>query len=208
MASLLHVDRDGRPFASALIRRSGLRPADWLRGYLDAYLVPLVHCLYRYGLVFMPHGENIILVLKDGAVERVFLKDIGEECAVLEPATEVPEAIGRIRAEVPDGVRALSILTDVADCFLRFLAGILHIDGVLSEDEFWRIAAEALKDYEKSHPELEAAFARFPLFEDAFPLSCLNRLQLKDNQQMVNIENQEESLIYAGRLDNPLSAWR
>lgn len=208
MASLLHVDRDGKPFASALIRRSGLRPADWLRGYLDAYLVPLVHCLYRYGLVFMPHGENIILVLKDGAVERVFLKDIGEECAVLEPTTEVPEAIGRIRADVPDGVRALSILTDVADCFLRFLAGILHVDGVLSEDEFWRVAAEALKDYEKDHPELAEAFARFPLFEDAFPLSCLNRLQLKNNQQMVDIENQEESLIYAGRLDNPLSAWR
>ncbi|MEU5874659.1 IucA/IucC family siderophore biosynthesis protein [Glycomyces sp. NPDC047369] len=208
MASLLHVDRDGRPFASALIRRSGLRPGNWLRGYLDAYLVPLVHCLYKYGLVFMPHGENIILVLKDGAVERVFLKDIGEECAVLEPATEVPEAIGRIRAEVPDEVRALSILTDVADCFLRFLAGILHVDGVLSEDEFWRVAAEALKDYEKGHPELADAFARFPLFEDAFPLSCLNRLQLKNNQQMVNIENQEESLIYAGRLDNPLAPWR
>ncbi|MQM27257.1 IucA/IucC family protein [Glycomyces albidus] len=208
MASLLHVDRDGKPFASALIRRSGLRPADWLRGYLDAYLVPLVHCLYKYGLVFMPHGENIILVLKDGAVERVFLKDIGEECAVLEPSTEVPEAIARIRAEVPDDVRALSILTDVADCFLRFLAGILHIDGVLSEDEFWRVAAEALKDYQAAHPELADAFERYPLFEESFTLSCLNRLQLKNNQQMVNLENQEESLIYAGRLDNPLSAWR
>jgi siderophore synthetase component len=208
MASLLHVDGDGKPLASALIRRSGLRPADWLRGYLDAYLVPVAHCLYRYGLVFMPHGENVILVLKDGAVERVFFKDIGEECAVLEASTPVPEAIGRIRAEVPDDVRALSILTDVVDCFLRFLAGHLHLDGVLSEDEFWRVAAESLQDYQAAHPELAEAFARFPLFEDGFTLSCLNRLQLKNNQQMVDLENQEESLIYAGRLDNPLAAWR
>ncbi|THV43574.1 IucA/IucC family protein [Glycomyces buryatensis] len=208
MASLLHVDGEGKPFASALIERSGLRAADWLRGYLDAYLVPLVHCLYRYGLVFMPHGENVILVLKDGAVQRVFMKDIGEECAVLETATPVPEEIERIRAEVPDDVRALSILTDVFDCFLRFLAANLHLDGVLSEDEFWRVAAEALRDYQSEHPELAEAFARFPLFEDSFPLSCLNRLQLKNNQQMVNIENQEESLIYAGRLDNPLAPWR
>ncbi|WP_205326212.1 IucA/IucC family siderophore biosynthesis protein [Glycomyces sp. YM15] len=208
MASLLHVDADGKPLASALIRRSGLRPADWLRGYLDAYLVPVAHCLYRYGLVFMPHGENVILVLKDGAVERAFFKDIGEECAVLEAATPVPEAIARIRADVPDDVRALSILTDVLDCFLRFLAGHLHLDGVLSEDEFWRVAAEALRDYQAAHPELAEAFARFPLFEDSFPLSCLNRLQLKNNQQMVDLENQEESLIYAGRLDNPLAAWR
>lgn len=208
MASLLHVDTDGKPLASALIRRSGLRPADWLRGYLDAYLVPVAHCLYRYGLVFMPHGENVILVLKDGAVERVFFKDIGEECAILEAATPVPEPIARIRADVPDGVRALSILTDVVDCFLRFLAGHLHLDGVLSEDEFWRVAAEALKDYQAAHPELAEAFERFPLFEDSFTLSCLNRLQLKNNQQMVDIENQEESLIYAGKLDNPLAAWR
>ncbi|MDN3238773.1 IucA/IucC family protein [Glycomyces tritici] len=208
MASLLHVDAEGKPLASALIRRSGLRPADWLRGYLDAYLVPVAHCLYRYGLVFMPHGENVILVLKDGAVERVFFKDIGEECAVLEAATPVPEAIARIRAEVPDNVRALSILTDVVDCFLRFLAGHLHLDGVLSEDEFWRVAAESLKDYQAAHPDLADAFERFPLFEEGFTLSCLNRLQLKNNQQMVDIENQEESLIYAGRLDNPLHAWR
>ncbi|MBO3733514.1 IucA/IucC family protein [Glycomyces niveus] len=208
MASLLHVDGDGSPLASALIRRSGLRPADWLRGYLDAYLVPVAHCLYRYGLVFMPHGENVILVLKDGAVERVFFKDIGEECAVLEAATPVPEAIGRIRAEVPDDVRALSILTDVLDCFLRFLAGHLHLDGVLSEDEFWRVAAESLRDYQAAHPELAEAFARFPLFEESFTLSCLNRLQLKNNQQMVDLENQEESLIYVGRLDNPLASWR
>ncbi|MFG3339078.1 IucA/IucC family protein [Glycomyces sp. NPDC048151] len=205
MASLLHVDGDGTSLAADLIRRSGLPPAEWLRQYLDAYLVPVTHCLYRYGLVFMPHGENVILVLKDGAVERVFFKDIGEECAVIEPATPVPDAIGRIRADVPDEVRTLSILTDVLDCFLRFLAGYLHLDGVLDEDEFWRVAAESLRDYQAAHPELAEAFARFPLFEESFTLSCLNRLQLKNNQQMVNIENQEESLIYVGRLDNPLA---
>jgi hypothetical protein len=33
-------------------------------------------------------------------------------------------------------------------------------------------------------------------------------LQLKNNQQMVDLENQEESLIYVGRLDNPLAPWR
>ena len=208
MASLLHVDAAGKPFASALVKRSGLDAATWLRGYLDAYLVPLAHCLYRYGLVFMPHGENVILVLKNGAVDRVFLKDIGEECAVIEPSTEVPEEIARIKVEIPDEVRTLSILTDVVDCFLRFLAAQLDLDGVLGEDEFWRVAAEALKDYQAAHPELAEAFERFGLFEDSFTLSCLNRLQLKNNQQMVDLENQEESLIYAGRLDNPLAPWR
>jgi siderophore synthetase component len=208
MASLLHVDADGRPFASALIRRSGLRPVDWLRRYLDAYLVPVTHCLYKFGLVFMPHGENVILVLKDGAVDRVFLKDIGEECGILEPSTAVPEELARIKGEVPDEHRALCVLTDVVDCFLRFLAAHLHLDGVIGEDEFWRVAAESLKDYQAAHPELAEAFERYSMFEDGFTLSCLNRLQLKNNQQMVDLENQDESLIFAGRLDNPLAPWR
>ncbi|WP_030157944.1 IucA/IucC family siderophore biosynthesis protein [Glycomyces sp. NRRL B-16210] len=208
MASLLHVDADGTPFASALIRRSGMPAEDWLRRYLDAYLVPLAHCLYRYGLAFMPHGENVILVLKDGAVERVFLKDIGEECAIMDTAVQLPEAVKRIQGPVPDEVRALAILVDVVDCFLRFLAANLHLDGMLDEDEFWRVTAESLKDYQAAHPELAEEFARFPMFEDGFKLSCLNRLQLKNNQQMVDIENQEESLIYAGELDNPLAPWR
>ncbi|MCH7231182.1 IucA/IucC family siderophore biosynthesis protein [Glycomyces sp. L485] len=208
MASLLHVDAAGRPFASALIERSGLAADEWLRRYLEAYLVPLVHCLYKYGLVFRPNGENVILVLRGGRVARVFLKDIGEEVAILDPSMPVPPGAERVRAEVPDDVRTLSILTDVVDCFLRFLAAILHADGVLDERDYWRTAAASIKRYQAEHPELAEEFERFDLFEDTFTLSCLNRLQLKNNQQMMGQENQEESLVCAGRLDNPLAPWR
>ncbi|WP_198587024.1 IucA/IucC family protein [Glycomyces xiaoerkulensis] len=206
MASLLHVDAAGRPFASALIGRSGLAPEAWLERYLEAYLVPLAHCLYRYGLVFMPHGENVILALRDGAVERVYLKDIGEEIGLIEPlAVPVPPEAERVCGQVPDDVAALSILTDVVDSFLRFLAAILHTDGVLDQDDFWRTAAAVLRRYQDEHPELSAAFERYDLFAERFRRSCLNRLQLRDNRQMVDLENQEESLIYQGELDNPLA---
>ncbi|WP_026924049.1 IucA/IucC family protein [Glycomyces arizonensis] len=208
MASLLHVDAAGRPFASALIARSGLEPGEWLRRYLEAYLVPLVHCFYKYGLVFMPHGENVILVLRGGRVDRVFLKDIGEEAAVFDESMPVPPEAERIKGAVPDEVRTLAILTDVVDCFLRFLSAILHTDGVLDERDFWRTAAAVVRRYQGDHPELAEEFARFDLFEETFALSCLNRLQLNNNRQMVDLGNQEESLIYAGRLDNPLATWR
>ena len=65
MASLLHIDRDGRSLAAALIARSGLTPSGWLRRYLDAYLTPLLHSFYAHDLAFMPHGENVILVLDE-----------------------------------------------------------------------------------------------------------------------------------------------
>jgi siderophore synthetase component len=208
MASLLHVDAAGRPFVSALIARSRLGAEQWLRRYLEAYLVPLVHCFYKYGLVFMPHGENVILVLRGGRVDRVFLKDIGEEVAVFDESMPVPPEAERVKGAIADEVRTLAILTDVVDCFLRFLAAIMHTDGVLEEGDFWRVTAEAIKRYQAEHPELAEQFARYDLFAETFGLSCLNRLQLKNNRQMVNLEDQEESLIYAGRLDNPLAPWR
>src|SRR5699024_1875428 len=102
-------------------RRSALRPTDWLRRYLDAYLVPLLHCFYAHELVFMPHGENVILVLEEHVPTRVLIKDIGEEIAVLDAAAELPAGVQRVRVEVPDELKILSLFTDVFDSFLRFL---------------------------------------------------------------------------------------
>ena len=44
------------------------------------------------------------------------------------------------------------------------------------------------------------------LFAEDFALSCLNRLQLSNNQQMVDLTDQASSLQFAGRLANPLNA--
>ncbi|WP_165949321.1 hypothetical protein [Kribbella turkmenica] len=42
------------------------------------------------------------------------------------------------------------------------------------------------------------------MFAPAFELPCLNRLQLKNNQQMVGLTDLAGSLQYTGPLDNPL----
>ena len=68
MAALLHRDaRRRRVRHGAASGRRGWPPQDWVRRYLRAYLRPLVHCLLAHDLAFMPHGENLILVL-DGHV--------------------------------------------------------------------------------------------------------------------------------------------
>jgi siderophore synthetase component len=45
---------------------------------------------------------------------------------------------------------------------------------------------------------------REELLTPSFALSCLNRLQLKNNQQMVDLTDIAGSLQFAGTLDNPL----
>lgn len=158
----------------------------------------------------MPHGENVILVLGEdgGTVERAIFKDIAEEIVVMSPDTPLPPAAERIRAAVPEGEQVLAVFTDVFDCFFRFLAAILHTGQVLDQTAFWRTVADCVTDYQRAHPELAGTFARYDLFAPRFPLSCLNRLQLRDNQQMVDLADPSAALQFAGTLANPLSAAR
>ncbi|MEV0982011.1 IucA/IucC family siderophore biosynthesis protein [Streptomyces sp. NPDC049915] len=207
MASLLHVDHEGRAFAAALIERSGLAPTEWLRRYLRAYYTPLLHSFYAYDLVFMPHGENTILVLRDGVVQRAVYKDIAEEIAVMDPDAVLPPEVARIRVEVPEDKKLLSVFTDVFDCFFRFLAALLADEGVLTEDGFWRTVAEVTREYQQAHPELADRFRQYDMFAPAFALSCLNRLQLRDNRQMVDLADPSGALQLVGTLENPIAGF-
>ncbi|MEU1226937.1 IucA/IucC family siderophore biosynthesis protein [Streptomyces sp. NPDC005828] len=206
MASLLHLDHTGASFAGALVEESGEEPAAWLRGYLDAYLLPVLHSFYAYDLVYMPHGENVILVLDErGAVDRAVFKDIAEEICVMDPTAVLPPAVERIRAEVPEDMKVLSVFTDVFDCFFRFLSATLAAEGVLSEDDFWRTVAECVRDYQRSKPELAEKFAQYDLFAETFALSALNRLQLRNNKQMVDLADPSAALQLVGDLVNPIA---
>ncbi|GAA1511337.1 IucA/IucC family protein [Agromyces terreus] len=219
MAALLHRDAVGASVASALVAASALPAVEWVRAYLRAYLRPLVHCLRAYDLAFMPHGENLILVLEDAVPVGVFMKDIGEEVALLSaprpgaegrtpavpPVPPVPEDVQRIIAEVDDAEKALAIFTDVFDGVLRHLAGILHRDGTLDEHTFWALVAECVDEHEVAHPHLESGI---DLRAETFAHSCLNRLQLRNTLQMVDLANQSESLIYAGEMANPIARSR
>jgi len=205
MASLVHVDHEGASFAGALIERSGLAPTQWLRRYLRAYYTPLLHSFYAYDLVYMPHGENVILVLKDGVVQRAIYKDIAEEIAVMDPDAVLPPTVERLRVEVPEDKKLLSIFTDVFDCFFRFLAANLATEGILEEEDFWRTVAEVTREYQRSVPELADKFARYDMFAPEFALSCLNRLQLRNNKQMVDLADPSGALQLVGNLENPLA---
>ncbi|MDO9454896.1 IucA/IucC family siderophore biosynthesis protein [Nocardioides sp.] len=207
MASLLHRDAAGRSFAGALIEASGLDPRSWLASYLHAYVRPLVHCLLAHDLAFMPHGENLVLVLRDHVPVRAFMKDIGEEVAVMGDQP-LPPDVERVRIKVSDGVKALALHTDVFDGVLRHLAAILHVDGLLPADAFWAEVADCVGRHADEHPHLAAAAASYDLFRAVFDHSCLNRLQLRNTLQMVDLADQAESLMCAGVLTNPIAAYR
>lgn len=204
MAALLHRDAEGRSLLGALVQGSGLNAHQWWQRYLHAYLRPLVHCLLVHDLAFMPHGENVILVLREDTVVRLLLKDIGEEVAVFGDRP-LPKDLERVRVDYDDDVRLLSVFTDIFDGVLRYATTVLDVDGLLTAQDAWRSVADCLARHREEHPDLHR---RFDLFTPTFAHSCLNRLQLRNTLQMVDLTDQASSLQFAGVLDNPVAAFR
>ncbi|RWR03839.1 transcriptional regulator [[Pantoea] beijingensis] len=207
MASLLHVDQQQKALLTALIADSGVSAERWISAWMRCYLSPLLHCFYQYDLVFMPHGENLILLLENNLPVAAWMKDIGEEIAVLDPEAKLPEKVRRLAVDVPDNLKLLSIFTDVFDCIFRFANAILVQENVLPENVFWQCVADCVKEYQQAHPQLASKFARYNMFMPEFPLSCLNRLQLANNQQMISLSEPTENLKFAGMLVNPIAVF-
>ncbi|GGY55672.1 hypothetical protein GCM10011297_30540 [Bacterioplanes sanyensis] len=207
MAALLHQDAQGHSLAAEWIAQSGKTPEQWLTAYLNAYFVPLLHCFYAHKLVFMPHGENLILIMENGVPVRTLMKDIGEEVCLLNSAQPLPKAVERIRVQTPKDKELLSIFTDVFDGVFRYLSQQLWQAGVMEEQQFWRTVAQVAHAYQANHPELQQRFKEYDLFAPSFAHSCLNRLQLRNHQQMVDLTDPAGSLVFAGELQNPLATF-
>lgn len=208
MAALLHIDREGKALLPALIRSSGLDTASWLESYLDSYLSPLLHCFYYHDMVFMPHGENLILILENNVPVRAIMKDITEEVAIMSETKVLPDNIKRLAITVSDEVKVLSIFTDVFDYIFRYIAQILVEHADYPQEQFWELVADCISNYQQRHPELEDKFKACDLFVPEFIRSCLNRLQIGNNQQMVDLSDPIKNLQFIGTLKNPVAAFK
>ena len=208
MAALLHVDQHDDALLPELIKASGLATSVWLGHYLKAYFRPLLHCFYAYDLVFMPHGENIILVMEDHVPQRIFLKDITEEAVILNPEVVLPTNIQRMYASVPDDLKLLSIFIDVFDGFFRYMSQILVAQAQYEESDFWQEVSQCILEYQSRYPQFEEKFEKYDLFASEFKLSCLNRLQLNNNKTMIDLDDPVALLQFQGKLKNPIASFK
>jgi len=206
MASLLYVDEAGNSLVGELVNRSGLPMEAWLQAYLQAYLKPLLQIYYQHALCVTPHGENIILVLKDDVPVRMIIKDFVDDIVLTEEAKEkLPKdlAEGMIASSNKDHV-PLFILLGVFDAFFRYLGNVLHTYARYNEVEFWQQVYEVILEYQAAHPALEPAFEKYNLFAPEFKRFYINSVRLLGNAY-------EEKTSFAiprkgGTLQNPLAS--
>ncbi len=184
MAALLHKDPAGNALLPAIIGTSGINSRQWVQAYLRRYMQPLLHCFYQYGLVFMPHGENIVLVLENNVPVSVIMKDVGEEVVLMDTAAGLPEAARRIQVAVPDEFRTRPIFTQLFDGIFRFIAAILDEQGGLPEGEFWQLVAGSITEYQQRFPALSHQFRQYDLFAPMIAPDALNRMQILNSRKL------------------------
>lgn len=204
MASLLYVDNDGKSMVEALIEKSGLTAQAWLKSYLDAYLKPILRIFYKHAFFFSPHGENTILVMKNGTPVRIIIKDFVEEIVLTEEAKQkLPTDLTNVLREIDDELAPLFILSGIFDAVFRYLSNIFHSYAGLHEKEFWKLVANTILDFQNGNPDLTSKFSKFDLFVPEFTRVCINRVRLLTHGYSESTDVPVPELI--GTLENPLA---
>jgi siderophore synthetase component len=183
MASLLYVDDHGIPLVQAFAEKSGMSIKEWLKSYLDAYLTPLLHIYYTHSLCVTPHGENIMVVLKNGIPQRIVIKDFVDDIVLTKEAREkLPAhlADGLIQSSNKENI-PLFILLGVFDAFFRYLSNILHTYSNFKEQTFWSLVHDCVENYKTENTHLQERYEKYDLYVPTFKRFYINSLRLKNN---------------------------
>jgi siderophore synthetase component len=182
LAALLHLDYQANPYILQLVEKSGLTLKDWLDRLFNTILPPLLHYLYRYGIVFSPHGENTILILKNYAPHRLAMKDFVDDVNISRhPLPELENLAAGLRrvllTEPPEGLCQF-IFAGLFICHHRYLSDLLETATGYSEFTFWSQVRSAIINYQARFPHLQSRFELFNLLAPKFTKLCLNRNRL------------------------------
>ncbi|WP_163411517.1 IucA/IucC family protein [Flavobacterium ajazii] len=181
MAALLYVDNQGKSLVQELIEKSGLSTEQWLKAYMTAYLKPVLQIYYQHSLCIDPHGQNVILILKDYVPVRIALQDfVGDILINEEGKKKLPqEFIDNMFNASPNPENApLVILIAVFDAFFRYLSDILITTADYSEVSFWNCVYEIITEYQEEHPELQDMFEKYNLLIPEFKRLIFNSRRL------------------------------
>lgn len=207
LAALLHTDGNGIPFVMQLVEKSGLDLEEWLSRLFATLLPPLLHYLYRYGVVFSPHGQNTILVLKDFAPHRLAVKDFVDDVNVsdqpLPELADLPADFKTVlRSEPPEGLCQF-IFTGLFVCHFRYLSDLLETHAQYPETAFWSQVRATILRYQDRFPHLRERFVLFDLLRPQFTKLCLNRNRMLDYGYADDSDRPHASEY--GKVTNPLA---
>lgn len=193
---LSHVENryapgEQRPFIDAWIARYGLEA--WTRQLLQVAVTPVIHMLYAEGIGMESHGQNIVLIVKQGWPQRIALKDFHdgvryspahlarpELCPTLVPLPASHAKLNRNSFILTDDVDAVRDFS--CDCFFFIALGELAIfldqQYRLEQSRFWQLTAEVIHAYQQAHPQHRQRYALFDVFAPTYEVEELTKRRL------------------------------
>lgn len=178
-------------FIDPWITRYGLEA--WTNQLLKVTVLPVIHMLYAEGIGMESHGQNIILIVKEGWPVRIALKDFHDGVRYSPDHLARPEMqpeliplpashaqINRNSFILTDDVNAVRDFS--CDCLfficLTDIAIFLHQHYGMDESRFWEMTAEIITGYQQRHPQHRERFALFDVFAPSYEVEELTKRRL------------------------------
>ncbi|MDU9022823.1 IucA/IucC family protein [Pseudomonas corrugata] len=179
------------PFIDAWIAQYGLQA--WAQRLLEVTVPPIIHMLYAEGIGMESHGQNIVLITRDGWPQRIALKDFHDGvryspahlarpqlCPTLVPLPASHAKLNRNSFILTDDVNAVRDFS--CDCFfficLAEMAIFLRQHYQLDETRFWQMTADVITAYQAAHPQHRERFALFDVFAPSYEVEELTKRRL------------------------------
>lgn len=162
--ALMMVEADGRPFADDWIRRFGLMP--WMNRLIEAAVLPVWHLLVHHGIAVEAHGQNMLLVHRDGWPVRLILRDFHDSMefcpAFLREPEKAPDFLSLnplYRDARPDQYYWTDNLDSLRELVMDtlFIYNLTEISHLLDhayglpETTFWQRVESLLSSYAAEH---------------------------------------------------------
>ena len=176
---------------------------DWFKTFLNISLRPLMYVYHRYGMAFESHQQNVLVELKDGWPQWLWLRDNQGFYYIEELADEILQQF----PELNDKAHAVGSKAFVDERFSYYffgntLFGIINAigaTGFVSEQDLLSVLQQHLFDLLKQYPE--SSLIQSLLYQPTLPYkgNLLTRLYELD-ELIAPVENQS---VYI-QLANPL----
>lgn len=196
------------PFVAPWVERYGLDA--WTRQLIHVAAFPVIHMLFAEGVGMESHGQNIVVIHRDGWPLRVALKDFHdgvrfspthlarpELAPELEPVPARHAALNRNSFIVTDDLEAVRDYSCDAFFFIALaeMAIFLRRHFGLDEDAFWSMTAKVIIAYQRAHPQHAERYQRFDVFAPTWEVEALTRRRLFGDGE-----------LQVKRVPNPLAA--
>ncbi len=187
LGALWQTDNAGTPLLNTWLEQSGLGLDDWLGELFRAMVVPLYHLLCHHGIGLVAHGQNITLVLEQGRVVAMALKDFQGDLRLDEKHYKSRDGLSSNALEAIDTLPPEYLIHDLQTgnfvTALRFLSGLCFTRFKFSEVEFYSLLAKELRAYQCRESSSQEQHQRFNLFSNDIAKLCINRVRLQQGYE-------------------------